>query len=163
MRLELAANKINTDTATILQTALMKGGLKRPAIAQKKLLLHNIYKAAVSYVENTSTDEEKQNVLEAIMDIPDERLKDFQVGDKLIRIKHSTMEGKLTEWDVEAVTWRENAFNIIREVYPILKGIREFHELLGALDMAVTPESRNLVAPQTSLEIGGGRKRGRAQ
>ena len=77
VRLELAANKTNIDTVTVLQDAFMKEGLKRPAISQEKLLLHNVYKAAVSYAENTSTDGEKRKVLEAIMDIPDKRPTDF--------------------------------------------------------------------------------------
>ena len=80
----MAANKTNIDTVTVLQGAFMKEGSKRPATAQDKLLSQNVYKAGVSYVENTSTDREKQEVLEAIMCIPDERLKDFQDGDKLI-------------------------------------------------------------------------------
>ena len=90
------------------------------------------------------------------MGIPDEQLKDIQDGDKLIRSKHNTMKETPTEWDAEAVAWYDNALNIIREVYPILKDIKEFHVLLGALGITTTTESRNTVAPQTALEIEGG-------
>ena len=80
------------------------------------------------------TNDEKQRVFEAALDIPDERLKDFRDGHKLVRIKRSVTEGKLTEWDVEAVAWCDNVFNIISQVWPILKDINEFHELLTAAE-----------------------------
>ena len=93
--------------------------------------------------------------------MPDERLRDFRDGHKLIRIKRSVAEGKLTEWDVEAVAWRDKVFKIISQVWPILKDIKEFHDLLTAADIAATPENRNVVVPQTSLSKGKGCKSGR--
>ena len=140
------ADTANADTVTVLQGAFMKEGVKRPATPQETLLLHNVYKVAVSLIENTSTNDKKR--------------RDFQDRNKVICIKHTAAEGKPTEWDIEAVAWCDNVFKIFSEVWPILKDIKELHELLGTLDVAVTPESRNLVAPKTSLEIGEGRKRG---
>ena len=91
LQLKLTTNKSNSDTVTVLQGAFTREGVKRPATAQEKLLLHNIYKDAASYIENKSTDDEKWKVLESVIDIPGKRLRDFQDGDKLIHIKHSTM------------------------------------------------------------------------
>ena len=67
LQLELTANK--ADTVTVLQGAFTREGVKRSATAQERLLLHDVYKAATSYIENKSTDDEKQKVLEAVMDI----------------------------------------------------------------------------------------------
>ena len=106
----------------------MREGAKRLVTPQERLLLHTVYKAMGSFVENKFTDDEKQKVFEAALDIPDERLIFFRDRHKLIRTKHSVAEGKLKEWDVEAVAWRDNVFNIISQVWPILKDIKEFHE-----------------------------------
>lgn len=158
MELELANYETSVDTVTVLQGALMKERSKRPATAQEKLLLHNIYKAGVRLIESI-TDEEKRKVLEAAMDILNDRLKDFRDGDKLVRVKQQTEKGTPTEWDIEAVAWCNKAFKMIQEVYPLLKEVKEFHTLLGALNMAATKESRDMIAPQTALEVKGNRKR----
>ena len=60
----------------------------------------------------------------------------------------------MTEWDAEANSLRANVFKIISEAWPILKDIREFHDLLSAADIAATPDTRITVAPQTSWTKG---------
>ena len=109
----------------------MKEGPERPSTAQEKLLLHNVYKAGVSFVENTSINREKREVLEAIVGISDERLKDFQDGNKLIRIKYHTMNGMPTEWEAEAVAWCDNTFTIIRDICPSSRMSKSFTCYLG--------------------------------
>ena len=41
--------------------------------------------------------------------------------------------------------------------------MKDYHDLLAALDIAATPESRNLSAPQTSLETGKDSSSGRSK
>ena len=127
VKLELAVKKTSVDTVTVLQGALMKEGTVRPATDQGKLLLHTVYKVWGSIVENEVTNREKQAVLEAITSIPDEQLRDFRDGDKLIRVKQHSRKGISMEWDAEAAAWCDKAFNIIRHIYPLLKDVKEFH------------------------------------
>ena len=55
----------------------MEFGAKRLATSQETLLLHTIYKAMVSLIENQSIGDERQKLFEDILDIPDEWLIDF--------------------------------------------------------------------------------------
>ena len=137
----------------------MKEGTVRPATDQGKLLLHTVYKVWGSIVENEVTNREKQAVLEAITSIPDEQLRDFRDGDKLVRVKQHIRKGVPTEWVAEAVAWCDNAFNIIQDIYLLLKDIKEFRMLPGAFGMAETTESRDAAAPQTAPIMKGNRKR----
>ena len=146
-RLEYAVEKANTDTITVLQGAFMKDDAERLATPQEMLLMHTVYKTVVSFIENKPTDKEKQKGFEAALGMPDERLRDFRDGRKLIRIKRSIARGELTEWDVGANAWCENVFKIISQAWLILKDIKEFHDLLAATDITATPESRIVVAP----------------
>ena len=73
-QLECAANEAGTDTGTVLQGAFMKFGVKRLATPQETLLLHTIYKAVASLIQNQSTGDERQIFFEDVLDIPDERL-----------------------------------------------------------------------------------------
>ena len=157
-RLECAVEEVSTDTVTVLQGAFMKDGVERLATPQETILMHTVYKAVISWIENKSTGEERQKVFEATLGMPGERLRDFWDELKLICIKRSVARGELTEWDAEANTWCVNVFKIISEAWPILKDIREFHDLLTAADIAVTPESRITVAPQTPRTKGKSRK-----
>ena len=93
------------------------------------------------------------------LDIPDERLIDFQDRRKLICIKRRLAKGELTEWDAEANAWCSNVFQMVLEAYPILKDIREFHNLLAAAGIAATPETRITAAPQTTLMKGKSERR----
>ena len=58
VKLELAANGTSVDTVTVLQDTLMKESpmTVRPATDQEKLLLHTVYKAGVSFIENKVID-----------------------------------------------------------------------------------------------------------
>ena len=55
----------------------MEFGVKKLATPQETLLLHTIYKAMVSLIENQSTGDERQKLFEDVLDISDERLIDF--------------------------------------------------------------------------------------
>ena len=55
----------------------MKDGVERLAASQETLLLHTVYKAVVSWIENKSTGGERQKVFETILGISDEQLRDF--------------------------------------------------------------------------------------
>ena len=120
----------------------MEVGVKRLVTPQETLLLHTIYKVMVSLIENQSTGDERQKLFEDVLDIPDERLIDFRDGRKLIRIKRHLAKGELTNLDAEANAWCSNVFQMVSEAYPLLKDIREFHNLLAATGIAATPETR---------------------
>ena len=76
-QLERADDDAGADTVTVLQGAFMEFGVNKLATPQETLLLHTICKAMVSLIENQSTSDERQKLLEAVLDIPDERLMDF--------------------------------------------------------------------------------------
>ena len=76
-RLECAVEEASTDTVSVLQGSFMENGVERLATPQETLLLHTVYKAVVSWIENKSTGGERQKVFETILGIPDERLRDF--------------------------------------------------------------------------------------
>ena len=74
-------------------------------------------------------------------------------------MKRRPAKEELTEWDTEANTWCSNVFQMVSEAYPILKDIREFHNLLAAAGIAATPETRITAAPQTTLMKGKSERR----
>ena len=75
----------------------MKDRVERLATPQEMRPPHIVYKTVVSWIENKSTGKERQTVFEATLGMPDERLRDFRDGRKLIHIKHSVARGELTE------------------------------------------------------------------
>ena len=76
-QLERAVEEAGTDTVTVLQGAFIEFGVERLATPQETLLLHTIYKAMVSLIENQPTGDERQKSFEDVLDIPDEQLIGF--------------------------------------------------------------------------------------
>ena len=52
-QLKRAVEEAGTDTVTVLQGVFMEFGVERLSTAQETLLLHTMYKAMVSWIENT--------------------------------------------------------------------------------------------------------------
>ena len=132
--------------------------MKRQAQIQSAFCKEHSW-SPVSWTKNKSTGDERQKLFEAVLDILDERLRDFRDGPKLIRIKRSVARGEMTEWDAEANVWCANVFKIISEAWPSLKDIREFHNLLATAGIAATPETRITVALQISRMKGKSERR----